>query len=40
MLPVSGTFDHRIMEADKIGLFKDGVERRLLHPKTLEEYES
>ena len=37
MLPVSGTFDHRIMEADKIGMLKDGVEHRLLNPHLLEK---
>jgi len=36
MLPISGTFDHRIMEADTIGVLKDGVEQRLLHPECLE----
>ena len=39
MLPVSGTFDHRIMEADKIGKFKDGVEQRLLNPDILDTTE-
>ena len=39
MLPVSGTFDHRIMEADKIGVFKDGVERRLHNPELLDVQE-
>lgn len=39
MLPISGTFDHRIVEGDKIGLFKDGVEKRLLHPETLDKPE-
>lgn len=39
MLPISGTFDHRIMEADKIGVLKDGVEHRLLHPTILEKKE-
>lgn len=39
MLPVSGTFDHRIMEADKIGVFKDGVEKRLLNPAILDTQE-
>jgi pyruvate dehydrogenase E2 component (dihydrolipoamide acetyltransferase) len=37
MLPVSGTFDHRITEADKIGFFKDAVEKRLLDPETLDQ---
>ncbi len=36
MLPFSGTFDHRVVEGDKIGLLKDGVEKRLLHPEQLE----
>lgn len=36
MLPVSGTFDHRITEADKIGFFKDAVEKRLLDPESLD----
>jgi len=35
-LPISGTFDHRIMEADKIGILKDGVEKRLLNPTLLD----
>lgn len=38
-LPISGTFDHRIMEADKIGILKDGVERRLLQPTLLDKPE-
>jgi pyruvate dehydrogenase E2 component (dihydrolipoamide acetyltransferase) len=39
MLPISGTFDHRIVEGDKIGLLKNGAEKRLLHPELLDEPE-
>ena len=39
MLPISGTFDHRITEADKIGAFKDAVEKRLLNPESLDKPE-
>jgi len=39
MLPLSGTFDHRIVEGDKIGLLKDGAEKRLLHPELLDKPE-
>ncbi|MBS3748386.1 MAG: 2-oxo acid dehydrogenase subunit E2 [Candidatus Thermoplasmatota archaeon] len=39
MLPISGTFDHRIVEGDKIGLLKDGAEKRLLHPESLDKPE-
>jgi pyruvate dehydrogenase E2 component (dihydrolipoamide acetyltransferase) len=36
MLPISGTFDHRVVEGDKIGLLKTGAEKRLLNPETLD----
>lgn len=39
MLPISGTFDHRIVEGDKIGLLKTGAEKRLLHPEELDKPE-
>ena len=40
MLPVSGTFDHRIVEGDKIGMLVTGAEKRLLHPEVLDKKES
>ena len=40
IIPISGTFDHRIVEADKIGIFKDGVEHRLLNPEILDKKET
>lgn len=39
MLPISGTFDHRIVEGDKIGFLKTGTEKRLLHPENLDQPE-
>ncbi len=39
ILPVSGTFDHRIVEGDKIGDLVHGAKRRLLHPEILDEPE-
>ena len=39
MLPLSGTFDHRIMDGDKIGLMTNSMERRLLNPQLLDEPE-
>lgn len=39
MLPISGTFDHRVVEGDKIGLLKNGAEKRLLHPELLDKPE-
>ena len=39
MLPISGTFDHRVVEGDKIGLLKTSAEKRLLHPEKLDKPE-
>jgi len=39
MLPLSGTFDHRIMDGDKIGFMTNAMERRLLNPQHLDEPE-
>lgn len=39
MLPVSGTFDHRIVEGDKIGDLVQGAETRLLNPSIFDSME-